>query len=211
MNRQLIASDFRSRPVRVHDFLQDVPLEDVWAIPLRGGGPSRTMRDLRPLFGLAELQAANPLIKWLFWLRWRVGTLLRWDQDGTYTAESYVHRLTLEDRSRSVIPVGSREEQFEPFTTLYVFEHEQLSEIRNATVHAFMSLSLEPALGGYLAYMAVYVKPVSPYTRLYMTAIAPFRHFLVYPALIRSVQRSWAERYGVAKTADATYCTSATV
>jgi hypothetical protein len=144
---------------------------------------------------MAYMAAAVNIIKGLFWLRWRLGTLLGWDQDGTCPAETYVDRLTPTD--------CSREELFEPFTTLYVFEHEQLSEIRNATAHAFMSLSLAPAPGGYLAYMAVYVKPVSPYTRLYMTAIAPFRHFLVYPALIRRVQRSWAEHYGEAEMEDA--------
>jgi hypothetical protein len=30
-----------------------------------------------------------------------------------------------------------------------------------------------------------------------MSAIAPFRYLLVYPALLRKVQRGWAERYGV--------------
>jgi hypothetical protein len=63
MNRRLDATGYRSRSLRVHDFLQDVPLEDVWAIPLHGGGPGRTIQDLRPLFSIAELQAANPIIK----------------------------------------------------------------------------------------------------------------------------------------------------
>jgi len=31
---------------------------------------------------------------------------------------------------------------------------------------------------------------------LYMAAIAPFRRLVVYPAIIRRVQRAWAERYG---------------
>jgi len=77
---------------------------------------------------------------------------------------------------------------------IYVFEHEQLREVRNATVHAFSSLSMEPAAGGYLACWAIYVRPVSRFTALYMTAIAPFRRFLVYPAIIRTVQGAWTER-----------------
>jgi hypothetical protein len=81
-----------------------------------------------------------------------------------------------------------------------VFEHEQLFEARNATVHAFLSLSMGQAQGGYLAYWAIYVKPVSRFTPLYMAAIAPFRHFLVYPAIIRRVQLGWAQRYGVEGT-----------
>lgn len=39
--------DFRVRPLRVHTFLHDVPLEDAWAVPLSGGGAGRTIQDLR--------------------------------------------------------------------------------------------------------------------------------------------------------------------
>jgi hypothetical protein len=31
-----------------------------------------------------------------------------------------------------------------------------------------------------------------------MTAIMPFRRLVVYPAIIRKVQRAWADRYGEA-------------
>jgi hypothetical protein len=104
-----------------------------------------------------------------------------------------VQRLTPTDRAQSVVSPGTPEG---PFSILYVFENEQLSELRNTTVHAFSSLSMDPAPGGYLAYWAIYVKPVSWFTPLYMAAIAPFRRFLVYPAIIQKVQRAWAECYG---------------
>jgi hypothetical protein len=167
----------------------------VWAIRLRGGGDGRTIHDLRPLFTPARLQEANPAVKALFGLRLRLGTLFGWDrQRPAWGAESYVHRLTPADRARSVVSPGTPEG---PFSTLYVFEQEQLIEARNATVHAFLSLSMGQAQGGYLAYWAIYVKPVNRLTRVYMAAIAPFRHMLVYPAIIRMVERAWAERYGV--------------
>ena len=187
-------SALRSRYLRVHTFLQDVPLQDVWAIQLRGGGTGRTIHDLRPLFTYAGLQAVHPVVKGLFRLRERLGTLLGWDQQRpTWSTESYVHRLTPTDRAQSVVSPGTLEG---PFSVLYVFEHEQLHELRNATVHAFSSLSMGPAQDGYLAYWAIYVKPVSRWTALYMTAIAPFRRLLVYPAIIRQVQQAWAARYG---------------
>jgi hypothetical protein len=44
---------------------------------------------------------------------------------------------------------------------------------------------------GYVVYMAVYVKAVSRFTTLYMALIDPFRRFVVYPALGRTVQRAW--------------------
>ena len=70
-----------------------------------------------------------------------------------------------------------------------------MSELRNATVHAFASLSIRPTPGGYLAYLRVFVEPVHRFTRLYMGAIAPFRRLIVYPAVIRKTQSAWAERY----------------
>jgi Protein of unknown function (DUF2867) len=57
-------------------------------------------------------------------------------------------------------------------------------------------LSVRQTSGGYLAYLGVFVQPVHRFTRLYMAAIAPFRRLVVYPAIIRKVQRAWAERYG---------------
>ncbi len=84
----------------------------------------------------------------------------------------------------------------ENFRILYRFEDEQLSELRNATVHAFMSLSMRQTPGGYLAHLGVFVQPVRRFTRLYMGTIAPFRRQVVYPAIIRKMQSTWAERYG---------------
>jgi len=59
----------------------------------------------------------------------------------------------------------------------------------------FASLSIRRTPGGYLAYLGVFVQPVHRFTRLYMGTIAPFRRLVVYPALIRTMQRAWAERY----------------
>ena len=71
-----------------------------------------------------------------------------------------------------------------------------MSELRNATVHAFASLSIRRTPDGYLAHLGVFVRPVHRFTRLYMGAIAPFRRLVVYPAIIRKMQSAWAERYG---------------
>jgi hypothetical protein len=75
---------------------------------------------------------------------------------------------------------------------LYVFDEEAVSEIRNATVHAFLALALVPRPGGYTLYMAIYVKPVSRFTGLYMAMIDPFRRFIIYPARGRRAQRGWS-------------------
>ena len=78
---------------------------------------------------------------------------------------------------------------------LYVFGEEALSELRNGTVHASFALALKPSPGGYMLYLAVYVKPVSRLTMLYMALIDPFRRLLVYPALGRQAQQRWSRTY----------------
>jgi len=190
---RLDPAEFRASPLRVHALLHDVPLEDVWAIRLAGGGAGRTIDDVRAVF-IAGVEAAPPLVKWLFRLRGRIGALLGWDRPRpAWNADSYVQRLSAADRARSKAAAGTPDGRL---SLLYRFENEQLSERRNATVHAFSSLSIRPAPGGYLVYWAIYVQPVHRFTRLYMRAIAPFRRLVVYPAILRKVQRAWAERYG---------------
>jgi len=185
--------EFRARPLRVHAMLHDVPLEDAWAIPLSGGGAGRTVEELRAIM-LAGREAAPVVVQGLLRLRRRIGALWGWDhQRPAWNAESYAGRLSPSDRARSVVAAGTPDGTFR---LLYRFEDEQLSELRNATVHAFVSLSILPTPGGYLAYAGVFVKPVHRFTRLYMTAIAPFRRLVVYPAVIREVQTAWVQRYG---------------
>jgi hypothetical protein len=190
---RLDADEFHARPLRVHALLHDVPLEDAWAVPLSGGGAGRTVQDLRAVM-TAGRAVAPAVVRWLFRLRGSIGALFGWDQQrADWNAESYASRLTPADRAQSLVAPGTRDGNFR---ILYRFEDEQLSELRNATVHAFVSLSIRPTPDGYVAYAGVFVKPVHRFTRLYMEAIAPFRRLVVYPAVIRRIQRVWVERYG---------------
>ena len=185
--------EFRARPLRVHALLRDVPLEDAWAIPLAGGGTGRTVQDLRAVM-IAGREAAPPVVRGLFRLRGCIGALFGWDHARpAWTADSYAERLGPADRARSLVAPGTPDGDFR---ILYQFEDEQLSELRNATVHAFASLSIRQTPEGYLAYLGVFVQPVHRFTRLYMKAIAPFRRLVVYPAVIRRMQSTWAKRYG---------------
>ena len=42
--------------------------------------------------------------------------------------------------------------------------------------------------------MAVYVKPRGRLGNGYMALIAPFRHWIVYPALMRQIEQAWSVR-----------------
>jgi hypothetical protein len=81
------------------------------------------------------------------------------------------------------------------FRLLYLVEHESLAEIRNATVHAFLCAALFERPDGYRLYWAVYVKPSSWLTPVYMAVIEPFRRFIVYPAMLGRIRRAWTARY----------------
>jgi len=186
-------ADFQKIDLRCHAFLDDVRLHDVWAIPLQDGGPDRTMADFRALMLGDRRPPPSIAVRALFALRWRLGRVFGWDDDGhDPPGASYVHRLTEADRVQSRVPPGTREGRFR---VLYVLRDEALSEIRNATVHGFLALALTHREQGYVVYMAIYVKAVSRFTPLYMALIDPFRRFVVYPALGRQVQQAWLRTY----------------
>lgn len=185
--------EYRALPLRAHALLHDIPLEDVWVIPLAGGGAGRSIQEVRAVF-IEATEAAPAIVKGLFRIRERIGAICGWDQPNPdWNNETCAYRLSPADRARSTALPGTPDGRL---SFLYRFENEQLSEVRNATVHAFLSLSIRQTPGGCLAYLAVYVKPVHRLTRLYMLVIAPFRRLVVYPAMIRNVERMWAERYG---------------
>jgi hypothetical protein len=186
-------ADFKKLELRCHALLGDVPLHDVWAIPLHDGGPGRTMQDFRALMVGDRRPPPNVGVRALFALRWWLGRVFRWDDERhDPPGASYVHRLTEADRLQSQVPPGSRDGRFR---VLYVLPNEAVSEIRNATVHGFLALALTHREQGYVVYMAIYVKAISRFTTLYMALIDPFRRFVVYPALGRQVQQAWLRTY----------------
>jgi hypothetical protein len=181
---------FRRLPLRCHSLLSDVPLHDAWAVELDGGGPGRTVQDARKILR-GEGRTSNAAVRALFALRWKLGRVLGWDHPRHDSPESsFLNRLTAEDRAKSRVPPGTSEGAFR---TLYVFDHESLSEVRNATVHGFLALALLPRDGGYTLYLGIYVNPVSRLTPLYMVIIDPFRRLIVYPSMTRKAKLRWKE------------------
>jgi hypothetical protein len=189
-------AEFRTLDLRCHALLRDVPLHDVWAIPLHDGGPGRTMEEVRALMSGDRRPPPNVAVRALFALRWWLGRVFRWDgEHHDPPGASYVHQLTEADRAQSQVPPGTRDGRFR---VLYVLRDEALSEIRNATVHGFLAWALTHREQDYVLYMAIYVKPVSRFTALYMALIDPFRRFVVYPAIVRTVQQAWLRTYAAA-------------
>jgi hypothetical protein len=138
---QISPSEFYALPLRVHAFLADVPLHDVWAVdlPKHCGGVTLSELFRRASQGGsyaadAEINRFPPMARALFRLRFFLGRIFRLEaepKDGL--AASFGSRLTPEDRARSFILPGTREGLFR---VVYRFENEQQLEIQNHTVHA---------------------------------------------------------------------------
>lgn len=78
---------------------------------------------------------------------------------------------------------------------LYRTDDEWAAEISNDTVHGVLHLAwVEQRDGRYRAQMGVYVKVRGKLGAIYMMLIAPFRHLIVYPALMRQIGRAWDAR-----------------
>jgi hypothetical protein len=124
-------------------------------------------------------------------VRSRLGALLHWDDDD----EGLGSRVpSLRDRLPSDLRDGPSGPELGsvPFTPLYLAQDEWAAELANRTVHAVMHIGWVPdRSGGYRGQMAVLVKPNGRLGALYMAAIKPFRHLVVYPALMRSLQHGW--------------------
>ena len=72
-----------------------------------------------------------------------------------------------------------------------VSRRESISEVQNSTVHAFSVFALVEQPLGYRLYWAIYVRPTGRITAWYMRLIDPFRRFVIYPAVLRTIRNAW--------------------
>jgi Protein of unknown function (DUF2867) len=178
---------------RIAEIAPDFRLEDVWALPAQGGGEDfgallEVMASLDPAHGES---AATRL---LFALRYRLGGWFGWDDATRELAIPGNAETTLSAR----LPVDLRNTATNlnrssyGFHPLYRTDDEWAAEISNRTVHAVMHLAwVDKGEGRYQGQMGVYVKPRDGFGAAYMALIRPFRHRVVYPALMRQIERAW--------------------
>jgi hypothetical protein len=78
-----------------------------------------------------------------------------------------------------------------------MLDDEWAAEIAKKTMHCVLHMGWVPdETGGYHGQMAVLVKPNGIFGHAYMAAIRPFRHLLVYPAMLRQIERQWRDQTG---------------
>jgi hypothetical protein len=196
---QISPTEFYALPLRVHAFLADVPLHDVWAVDLpthRGGvtlseflrRSSRNGSDSAD----AEINRFPPVARALLRLRFFVGRTFRLeDEPKDALAASFGSRLTAGDRARSSVVSGTPEGPKGLFRVVYRFENEQLLEIQNRTVHAAALSALAERADSYRFYFAVYVRQGTWITQFYMGLIDPFRKRIIYPAWLKKIRATW--------------------
>ena len=82
-----------------------------------------------------------------------------------------------------------------------MLEDEWAAEAANRTMHGVLHLGwVDDPTGGYHGQMAVLVKPNGLLGAAYMPAIRPFRHLIIYPALIRQIETTWRRHGAPAST-----------
>jgi hypothetical protein len=180
-----------SQPWRIHELAPDFRLEDVWEVPVPRGAD-----DLPAL--VQRLAAADPshgasrASRALWAIRWKLGELLGWDEPDSGLGARVA---PLRDRLPADLRAAPSGPDFDalPFSSLYLLDDEWAAEIANRTVHGVMHIGLVPRpAGGPRVQMAVLVKPNGLLGAAYMAAITPFRRLIVYPAMMRQIERELA-------------------
>jgi Protein of unknown function (DUF2867) len=181
-----------SRPWRIHEIAGDFRLEDVWALPTPGRADEFPI--LVEGFATADPAKTLPHAARALWsLRWKLGDLFGLDNPGSGLGSRVT---TLRERLPDDLRAAAGPE-FEslPFTSLYLTDDEFAAEIANQTMHGILHLGwVAEGSGTYRGQMAVYVRPNGLLGNAYMAAIKPFRHLVVYPQMLRAMERRWHER-----------------
>lgn len=181
----------RAHAWRVHTLAPDFELLDVWRFEVRFDASHGFDEFLAVYWGAVRSLEGSLLGR----IRTLIGQAAGWDDAATSrpipgcSEPAVAQRLDDTDRERSRF----RPDEPSPLPgagvkPVYRFENEVLYEISNATVHALMHVSCAPSESPMLG---VYIKSRGTLTRLYMAAIWPARHAVIYPALMSKVETSW--------------------
>jgi len=193
---RLSNGEHESRPWRIREIAPDFTLEDVWALPARGR--AEDFDALLELMASGDPASDASVATRLLWcVRWQLGRLLGWDDPASKLTIPGTNETSLVDRLPDDLRDTVADVSFAsvPFSPVYRTDVEFAAEISNQTVHGVLHLSwVDLGEGEHQGRMAVYVKPRGPLGRGYMALIRPFRHLIVYPALMRQVERAWNAR-----------------
>ena len=178
-----------SRPWRIHELTADFRLEDVWALPTPGGPEDFPRLVQRIASFIDPAQSPSRASRTLWAIRLKLGEMFGWDAPDA-GLDSMVS--TLRDRLPADLREAPAGADLRRLTPLYQLDDEWAAEIANRTVHGVLHLGwVRDHTGSYRGQMAVLVKPNGLLGTAYMAAIKPLRHLIVYPAMMRNIERNW--------------------
>ena len=196
-----------SRAWRIREIAADFTVEDVWALPVHGGAEDfQTLLELMASSDPANAESLPARVLWR--LRDRLGRLFSLgrisapvdsgpDDPAGKLPIPGTNETSLTDRLPDDLRNSAADVHFEslPFVPLYRTDVEFAAEVSNQTMHGVMHLAwVDQGEGRYQGEMAVLVKPRGRFGKSYMALIKPFRHWVVYPALMRQIERTWNTR-----------------
>ncbi|HYR16603.1 MAG TPA: DUF2867 domain-containing protein [Mycobacterium sp.] len=188
-SNRLGTAEHTARPWRIHEVATDFHVLDVWALPTPGGPDD--FGHLVRLMATLDPAQTSPVVRALFAIRWTIGRVFGLDRKETGLG-ARVRRL----RDRLPADLADTPIDFDThlFTPLFVTDDEFAMEIANQTVHGVMHVGWVPdGTGGHRGQMAVLVRPNGALGVAYLAAIAPFRHLVVYPLMMRDIGRAWRQ------------------
>lgn len=186
-------------PWRLNEFAGDFELVDAWALP--ASGTSEEFSDLyETVANLNEVSREESRASAaLFAVRRRLGQRFGWDDPKSTNSLPIpgCKEVSLRERLPSDLAAASAETfgRRPNFRPIFMLKNEAAVEISNTLVHAVLHLGwVEQTDATYRGQMGLYVKHRGAIGRPYMTAISPFRHLIVYPALLRRIDLAWKAR-----------------
>jgi Protein of unknown function (DUF2867) len=195
-------SVYEAHPWVIAQIAPDFRLLDAWALPVQGG-PDDFDAFLDAMGAVDPVHGGPSASRFLFWARLRLGEWFGWDDPGQKQPIPGCTETTLSARLPAELKGSGQDTTvnhtmqrvaggFEP---VYRTRDEAAAEISNGTVHGVLHLTwVQQGDGRYRAHMGVYVKPRGRLGAAYMAFISPFRHLVVYPALMRHIGQTWQAR-----------------
>ena len=193
---RLPRAEHAAHPWVIAQIAPEFELIDAWALPAEGRRDDFAAL-LKLMASLDPANAESIVTRALFRVRYRLGAWFGWDDPARERAIPGCTETTLGQRlpadlrgSATGLDLSSAS-----FAPLYRADDEWAAELSNGTVHAVLHLAwVDQGEGQYRGQMGVYVKPRGKLGTTYMAMIRPFRHLIVYPALIRQIGRAWEAR-----------------
>src|SRR5688572_27584552 len=103
-------SAHEAQPWVIHEIAHDFKLLDVWALPAEGGREDFDSL-LEGLSSADPTQSDSAVVRFLFWVRLRIGDLLGWDEAGEPRPIPGCSETTLRDRLPESLRESATESQ----------------------------------------------------------------------------------------------------